>query len=85
MTEDLYKKNIWNDEKTVNVISAACFHQHQKVQSRAINFFLGQDQKEEKDGGHSSDEEDPEEKRQREKNELKMPTGASPILPVHII
>ena len=71
----MYKKNIWNDEKTVNVISAACFHKHQKVQSRAISFFLGQDQKEEKDGNESSDDEDPDEKRQREKNEEKLPTG----------
>ena len=73
MTEDLYKKKIWNDEKTVNVVAAACFHQHQKVQSRAINFFLGQDQREE--DADSSDDEDPEERRQREKNEEKMPSA----------
>ena len=77
VTEDLYKKNIWNDEKTVNVISAACFHSHQKVQSRAISFFLGQDQKEEKGPGNDSDDDmDPEEKRQMEKNQEKLPSGS---------
>ena len=55
------------------MISSACFHQHQKVQSRAINFFLGQDQKDE--DADSSDDEDPEEKRQREKNEEKLPNA----------
>lgn len=73
VTEELYKKQLWNDEKTVSVISSACFHQHQKVQSRAINFFLGQDQKDE--DADSSDDEDPEEKRQREKNEEKLPNA----------
>ena len=70
---NLDKKQLWNDEKTVSVISSACFHQHQKVQSRAINFFLGQDQKDE--DADSSDDEDPEEKRQREKNEEKLPNA----------
>ena len=70
---NIEKKQLWNDEKTVSVISSACFHKHQKVQSRAINFFLGQDQKDE--DADSSDDEDPEEKRQREKNEEKLPNA----------
>ena len=74
VTEDLYKKQIWNDEKTVNVISAACFHQHQKVQSRAINFFLGNDQLDE-NADVDSEEEDCDEKRQKDKSDLKLPTG----------
>ncbi|CAG5111921.1 Oidioi.mRNA.OKI2018_I69.chr2.g6192.t1.cds [Oikopleura dioica] len=73
VTEDLYRKNVWNDEKTVNVIAAACFHGHQKIQSRALNFFLGNDQKSE--DHDSDDDEDPDERRQREKNELKLPTA----------
>lgn len=28
---DLYKKNIWNDEKTVNVIATACTSKVTKV------------------------------------------------------
>ena len=43
VTEDLYRKNVWNDEKTVNVIAAACFHGHQKVKlcpfSSYISFY----------------------------------------------
>ena len=66
----------------MNVISAACFHQHQKVQCKALNFFLGQDQKEEKNDNESSDDEDPDEKRQREKNEEKLPTGLSVVFAV---
>lgn len=27
----LYKKNIWNDAKTVNAITTACFHKTTKV------------------------------------------------------
>ena len=45
------------------------------MQCKALNFFLGQDQKEEKNDNESSDDEDPDEKRQREKNEEKLPTG----------
>lgn len=27
----LYKKNVWNDAKTVNAIATACFHKAAKV------------------------------------------------------
>ncbi|KAJ3336840.1 Protein SDA1 [Gonapodya sp. JEL0774] len=40
---DLYKKSVWNDAKTVNVIGSACFHSSPKVCATAINFFLGGD------------------------------------------
>ena len=47
------------------------------MQSRAISFFLGQDQKEEKGPGNDSDDDmDPEEKRQMVKNQEKLPTGS---------
>ncbi|KAI8843937.1 SDA1-domain-containing protein [Chytriomyces cf. hyalinus JEL632] len=38
---ELYTKNIWNDAKTVNVISEAVFSPHAKLASTAIHFFLG--------------------------------------------
>jgi protein SDA1 len=38
---DLYNKNIWNDAKTVNVISEACFSSRPKMVATAIHFFLG--------------------------------------------
>jgi len=32
---ELYKKNVWNDAKTVNVIATACFSKVNKVRSVA--------------------------------------------------
>nr|CAB3265908.1 protein SDA1 homolog [Phallusia mammillata] len=42
MTE-LYHRKIWNDAKTVNVISTACFSKFTKVLGTGLKFFLGQD------------------------------------------
>ena len=39
----LYKKKVWEDAKTVNVIASACFAPESKVRSTALNFFLGVD------------------------------------------
>ncbi|CAG8590906.1 10995_t:CDS:10 [Funneliformis mosseae] len=41
---ELYRKGIWNDAKTVNVIAEACFHQITKIKVTAIKFFLGSNQ-----------------------------------------
>lgn len=41
---DLYKKNIWNDQKTVNVIAnVGCFSSVTKVMVASLKFFLGTD------------------------------------------
>lgn len=53
---ELYKKNVWNDTKTVNVISTACFSKYTKVMVGAMKFFLGKDP-EEKDTDEESEEE----------------------------
>lgn len=37
---DLYKKNIWNDAKTVNIISEAVFSDVPKIAATASQFFL---------------------------------------------
>ena len=48
---ELYKKNIWNDAKTVNVISTACFSKvakvsiawlllHKQVSMCQVKFFI---------------------------------------------
>eukprot|EP00092_Neocalanus_flemingeri_P019099 GFUD01020689.1.p1 GENE.GFUD01020689.1~~GFUD01020689.1.p1 ORF type:complete len:677 (-),score=233.24 GFUD01020689.1:31-2061(-) len=52
----LYKKNVWRDEKTVNVIATACFSKITKVLVTAVKFFLGSD--EENDEENDSDDED---------------------------
>lgn len=45
---ELYKKNIWNDKKTVNVIaSVGCFSRTTKILVAALKFFLGTDEDEE--------------------------------------
>ncbi|KNC97444.1 uncharacterized protein SPPG_07365 [Spizellomyces punctatus DAOM BR117] len=38
---DLYRKNVWNDAKTVNVIAEACFSPVSKIVAPALHFFLG--------------------------------------------
>ena len=44
---ELYKRNIWNDAKTVNVISTALFNKVTKICVAALKFFVGRDEQEE--------------------------------------
>lgn len=44
---ELYKRNIWNDTKTVNVISTALFNKTAKISVAALKFFVGRDEQEE--------------------------------------
>lgn len=37
---ELYKKNVWHDAKTVNVIATACFSKITKVRNCEIIFFF---------------------------------------------
>merc|ERR1712130_609194 len=53
----LYKKNVWKDEKTVNVIATACFSKVTKILVTAVKFFLGSDEENEEED--SDDEEIP--------------------------
>ncbi|KAJ3114522.1 Protein SDA1 [Phlyctochytrium bullatum] len=46
---DLYNKNVWNDAKTVNVISEACFSDRPKIVATAIRFFLDTNDSKDKD------------------------------------
>ncbi|KAI1904850.1 hypothetical protein AGOR_G00009920 [Albula goreensis] len=56
---ELYKRNIWNDAKTVNVITTACFNKVTKILVAALKFFLGKDEDEKKDSDSDSEEEGP--------------------------
>ncbi|KAJ8930916.1 hypothetical protein NQ314_016240 [Rhamnusium bicolor] len=59
---ELYKKNIWNDAKTVNVIATGCFSKITKVMVAALKFFLGKDPDEKNsDDSDSEHEVDPKE------------------------
>lgn len=50
---ELYKKQVWNDVKTVNVIATACFFKTVKVMVAALKFFLGSDPEKENDSDDS--------------------------------
>lgn len=59
---ELYKKNVWNDAKTVNVIASACFKniegkiQPTKLTPMALKFFLGADEDNDKDDDDDNDD-----------------------------
>jgi len=55
---DLYKKNIWKDTKTVNVISTGCFSKITKVMVAALKFFVTVDANESSDENDSSSSDD---------------------------
>ncbi|CAL1275812.1 unnamed protein product [Larinioides sclopetarius] len=57
MTE-LYRRNIWKDEKTVNGIASACFSKHVKLLVKAIHFFLNIDAKDDDEEEKSDSEDD---------------------------
>lgn len=55
---ELFKKNIWNDPKTVNVIaSVGCFSSITKVMVASLKFFLGHDEEDQKNSDSESDNE----------------------------
>lgn len=54
---DLYKKQIWNDAKTVNIISHGCFSKLTKVLKTSLLFFSSKN--EEKEESESEDEDKP--------------------------
>jgi len=53
---DLYKKQVWNDTKTVNIITTACFSKITKVMVAAMKFFVGQDEEQPESDSESEDE-----------------------------
>lgn len=55
---ELYKKNVWNDAKTVNVIATVgCFSKVTKVMVASLKFFLGHDEDEESENSDSDNNE----------------------------
>ncbi|XP_053109001.1 protein SDA1 homolog [Hemicordylus capensis] len=56
---ELYGRNIWNDAKTVNVITTACFSKVTKIQVAGLKFFLGKDEDEKKDSDSESEDDGP--------------------------
>ncbi|XP_044285094.1 protein SDA1 homolog [Varanus komodoensis] len=56
---ELYRRNIWNDAKTVNVITTTCFSKVTKILVAGLKFFLGRDEDEKKDSDSDSEDEGP--------------------------
>uniref|UniRef100_A0A182MVE8 Protein SDA1 n=1 Tax=Anopheles culicifacies TaxID=139723 RepID=A0A182MVE8_9DIPT len=55
---ELYRKQVWNDAKTVNVIAnVGCFSKISKVLVASLKFFLGTDQQDEEEDEEDSDRE----------------------------
>ncbi|XP_056259506.1 protein SDA1 homolog [Seriola aureovittata] len=52
---ELYKRNIWNDPKTVNVITTACFSKVTKILVAGLKFFLGKDEDEKNESDSESE------------------------------
>ena len=62
LASELWRKGIWRDARTANLISAACFHSNTKVQSVAMHFFLNSSGSSNFDGSDSdSSDDDPNE------------------------
>ena len=55
---ELYRKRVWSDAKTVNVIVTACLSPVHKLMLPGIQFFLGRDIQIDSDDESSSDEDD---------------------------
>lgn len=56
---ELYKKNVWNDAKTVNVISTiGCFSKITKVMVASLKFFLGHDDDDDEENSGSDSDND---------------------------
>lgn len=56
---EMYKRNIWNDAKTVNVITTACFSKVTKILVAGLKFFLGKDVDEKNESDSESETEGP--------------------------
>jgi len=54
---ELYKRNIWHNEKTVNVLSTALFSKVTKISVAALRFFVGRDEENEEEDDSDDDEE----------------------------
>eukprot|EP00897_Mesotaenium_endlicherianum_P006579 jgi/Mesen1/594/ME001074S10755 len=52
---ELYRRKVWTDAKTVNVISTACFHPSPRIMVGALKFFMGSEEVEDESDGDDDD------------------------------
>jgi len=69
---ELYRKRVWNDSKTVNILAEACTSSQNKVMVTALKFFLSNEPNAEEED--SSDEEDEKEKSKKVSNLVRSNT-----------
>ena len=73
---DLYRRNIWHDQKTVNVLVTACYSKITKVSVAALKFFLGSNTPEEvKDSDSESEDENMKARKLITSNQVSKKTG----------
>ena len=53
---EMWRRHVWRDARTVNVLASAVFHKSPRVMLASLKFFLGQDAAEDED--NSDDEDD---------------------------
>lgn len=71
LTKELWKKNVWNDAKSVSIVSLGCFHPVAKVQSASLHFFLGE---EDEDEDSDSEDEGPDVRALQHRREINKKT-----------
>ena len=57
---ELYRRSVWRDAKTVNVIASACLSDVTRVMVTGLNFFLGKEEGGDEDGDKNEGESDSE-------------------------
>ena len=54
---EMWRRHVWRDARTVNVIASAALHRNPRIMMAALKFFLGQDEpREDGDGSDSEDD-----------------------------
>ncbi len=55
---ELYRRRVWTDAKTVNVMASACFSRHSGVLRTALQFFVGSEKEQEAEASSESEDDD---------------------------
>ncbi|GHJ84265.1 hypothetical protein NliqN6_0667 [Naganishia liquefaciens] len=76
LIKELWRKSIWNDAKTVSIVSRATRHPNVKVQSAAIHFFLGNEDDDGLDSDDEQEDDGPDIKKLNHQNLIKKKTKA---------
>jgi len=55
---ELWRRHVWRDARTVNVIASAAMHKSSRIMLAAVKFFLGTDKADNAEGGSEGEEDD---------------------------